>query len=65
MINKSHEADMMDKKIELEKMKNKKSVVKEAKELGLKYVGSGQYADSEGHVTHLNENGILVKLNKD
>ena len=65
MINKSYEADMMDKKIELEKMKNKKSVVKEAKELGLKYVGSGQYADSEGHVTHLNENGILVKLNKD
>ena len=65
IINKSHEANMMDKKIELEKMKNKKSVVKEARELGLKYVGSGQYADSEGYVTHLNENGILVKLNKD
>jgi hypothetical protein len=65
MINKSYEADMMDKKIELEKMKNKKSVVKEARELGLKYVGSGQYADSDGHITHLNENGILVKLNKD
>jgi hypothetical protein len=65
LINKSHESNMMDKKIELEKMKNKKSVVKEAKELGLKYVGSGQYADSEGRVTHLNENGILVKLNKD
>jgi hypothetical protein len=63
MINKSHEADMMDKKIELEKMKNKKSVVKEAKDLGLKYVGSGQYADSEGLITHLNENGVLVKLN--
>ena len=62
MVNKSHEADMMDKKIELEKMKSKKSVVKEARELGLKYVGSGNYANSEGTITHLNENGILVKV---
>lgn len=62
MVNKSHEADMMDKKIELEKMKSKKSVVKEARELGLKYVGSGNYANSEGNITHLNENGILVKV---
>lgn len=69
LINKDHESKMMDKKIELERMKSKKaspakkSVVKEAKDLGLIYVGSGQYADSEGRVTHLNENGILVKLN--
>ena len=61
-----HEQSMMDKKIELERLKSKKtvpakkSVVKEARELGLTYVGSGQYANSEGQVTHLNENGILV-----
>ena len=72
----NHESSMMDKKIELEKIKSKKStasaskkpaakkkktVAEEAKDLGLVYVGAGRYADSShGRVTHLNENGILV-----
>ncbi|NDB60643.1 hypothetical protein EB001_19675, partial [bacterium] len=68
-----HEANMMDKKIELEKIKQKsktvpsakkKSVVKEAKDLGLTYVGQGKYANTEGLVTHLNENGQLVEITK-
>ena len=77
--NKGHEATMLDKKIELERIKSskkpaapakkpapkKKSVVKEAQELGLIYVGSNRYANSYGDVTHLNENGILVELNKE
>ena len=41
----------------------KKSVVKEAKELGLIYVGSNRYANTEGDVTHLNEDGVLVPIN--
>jgi hypothetical protein len=68
---------MMDKKIALEKMKQKKSappakaakkktVAEEAKDLGLVYVGSGKYANKGGEITHLNENGILLPyLNKD
>jgi hypothetical protein len=77
MVNKGHEATMMDKKIELERIKSskkpaatakkpapkKKSVVKEAKELGLIYVGSNRYANTEGDVTHLNEDGVLVPIN--
>ncbi len=77
MANKGHEATMMDKKIELERIKSskkpaapakkpapkKKSVVKEAKELGLIYVGSNRYANTEGDVTHLNEDGVLVPIN--
>jgi len=69
-----HEANMMDKKIELEKIKQKgkspapaakkKSVVKEAKDLGLTYVGQGKYSNTEGQVTHLNENGQLVEITK-
>ena len=63
-----HEASMMDKKIELERIKSKKNapprrqktVAEEAKELGLVYVGNGQYAARSGEVTHLNENGVLV-----
>jgi hypothetical protein len=61
MINKGHEQSMLDKKIELEKVK-KKAAVKEAVELGLTYVGNGKYANTEGKVTHLNENGILIPL---
>jgi hypothetical protein len=73
----SHESKMMDKKIELERIKSnkgapakktspkKKSAVKEAKELGLVYMGNNQYSDSTGEAKYLNENGILVKLNKD
>ena len=61
MINKGHEQSMLDKKIELEKVK-KKTAVKEAVELGLTYVGNGKYANTEGKVTHLNENGILIPL---
>jgi hypothetical protein len=72
-----HESKMMDKKIALEKMKQKKSappakaakkktVAEEAKDLGLVYVGSGKYANKGGEITHLNENGILLPyLNKD
>ena len=63
-----HESKMMDKKIELERMKQKKkpapakkkTVAEEAKELGLVYVGGGRYAAKDnGSVTHLNENGVL------
>jgi hypothetical protein len=74
-VGRDHESKMMDKKIELERIKAnkkapekkpaKKSVVKEARELGLWYAGSGQYADDKGQITHVNENGILVELNKD
>ena len=70
MVNKDHEQSMMDKKIELEKVKQdkkstvKKSVVKEARELGLIYVGSNKYANSIGEVTHINENGNLIEITK-
>ena len=75
-----HESKMMDKKIALEKMKQKKAapqakpakaakkktVAEEAKDLGLIYIGNGRYADKVGTVTHLNENGILMPyINKD
>ena len=71
MVNKDHEANMMDKKIELEKLKTKKNptpakkTIKEARNLGLTYVGGNKYANTEGQVTHLAENGYLVELNKD
>ena len=70
LINKDHESKMMDKKIELEKMKNKKAqpkktVAKEARDLGLVYVGNNQYSDPQGSVRFINENGILTELNKD
>ena len=74
-----HESKMMDKKIELEKIKankqkkptptksaKKKTVAEEAKDLGLIYIGNGRYADKGGTITHLNENGILSPyINKD
>jgi hypothetical protein len=68
-----HESKMMDKKIELERMKQKKAapakkktVAESAKEMGLLYVGRGRYANKSGVVTHLNESGILVpNINKD
>ena len=48
------------------KAAKKKTVAEEAKELGLIYVGSGKYANKDGVVTHLNENGILSShINKD
>ena len=71
MVNKDHEANMMDKKIELERLKTKKNptpakkTIKEARNLGLTYVGGNKYANTEGQVTHLAENGYLVELNKD
>ena len=78
LINKDHESKMMDKKIELEKIKSKKStapakkpapkkktVAKEARDLGLVYVGNNQYTDPQGSVRFINENGILIELNKD
>lgn len=65
IANKEHEANMIDKKIELEKAKSKKGTVKEARSLGLTYIGSNKYADDKGVVTHINENGYLVELNKD
>lgn len=74
-VGRDHESKMIDKKIELERIKAnkkapekkpaKKSVVKEARELGLWYAGLGQYADDNGKITHISENGILVELNKD
>jgi len=76
-----HESKMMDKKIQIEKIKaksksksavptkkpapKKKSVAKEAKDMGLIYVGNGQYSDPQGTVRFINENGILTELNKD
>ena len=71
VANKGHEANMMDKKIELERIKankgatkpaKKKTVAEEAKTLGLTYMGSGKYANSDGVVTHLNENGKLINI---
>ncbi len=62
-----HESKMMDKKIELERMKQKKAVpakkktvAEQAKQMGLVYAGSGRYMNKSGSVTHLNENGRLV-----
>jgi hypothetical protein len=79
--NQSHESKIMDKKIELERIKaskgapkkpeakkpaKKKTVAEEAKDMGLVYIGNGRYADRSGTVTHLNENGILLPyINKD
>jgi hypothetical protein len=75
-----HESKMMDKKIELEKIKSKKSaapakkpapakkkktVAEEAREMGLCYIGNNQYAGGDGKVTHINENGILKPFIKD
>ena len=45
--------------------KSCKKTIKEARNLGLTYVGGNQYANSQGQVTHLAENGYLVELNKD
>ena len=64
MVSKDHEANMMDKKIELERLKSKKTTVKEAKTLGLSYVGSNQYANDKGQVTHMSKNGYLVEITK-
>lgn len=75
LVSKDHESKMMDKKIELERIKSrekrpvaakKKTVAEEAKVLGLTYVGRGMYADSGNVVTHINENGkLLPYINKD
>jgi hypothetical protein len=70
LASRDHESNMMDKKIELEKIKSnkslpKKTVAKEAKDLGLIYVGNNQYADTQGNARFINENGILVEINKD
>ena len=69
-VNKDHEANMLDKKIELERLKAKKPVaakkatIKEARSLGLSYVGNNQYANNEGQVTHIAQNGYLVEITK-
>ncbi len=73
-----HESKMMDKKIELEKIKSKKSaapakkpaakkktVAEEARDLGLLYMGNNQYATGDGKITHINENGILKVIIKE
>lgn len=59
-----HESKMMDKKIKLAQIQSskKKAVVKEAKELGLTYIGQNRYANSNGDITHLNEDGVLVPI---
>ena len=78
MVNKDHEANMMDKRIELEKVKaskkpgsikttlskKKKTVSEEAKDLGLVYIGSGKYMNESGEYTHMNVNGVLVETTK-
>lgn len=62
--NQDHESKMMDKKIKLAQIQSKKrkTVAEEAKQAGLTYVGQGYYADAEGKVSHINENGVLVSL---
>ena len=76
--NKDHESNMMDKKIELEKTKAKKStgpvkpaakapakkktISEEAKDLGLLYAGNNKYINSEGQITHVADHGRLVKI---
>ena len=74
LAGRDHESKMLDKKIELERAKAKKSsapvkkrtVAEEAKSLGLIYVGNSLYATREGEVTHLNENGrLLPYINKE
>ena len=69
LVNKDYEANMMDKKIELERLKagkkpTKKTVAAEARELNLRYIGEGKYIDTSGNLSHINENGRLVKLPK-
>ena len=67
MSGRDHESKMMDKKIELERIKKtgaKKTVAKEARELGLTYIGENRYANNHGQVTHMNENGILKEIAK-
>ena len=70
----------MDKKIELERMKQKKStgpakaaakkpakkktISEEAKDLGLVYTGNNRYMNTEGKVTHIADRGKLVKLHE-
>jgi hypothetical protein len=76
--NKDHESAMMDKKIELEKTKSKKSagpakpaakkpakkktISEEAKDLGLLYAGNNKYINSDGQITHVADHGRLVKI---
>lgn len=67
-----HETNMMDKKIELERLKsakkspvgrsNKKTVAEEARDLGLIYVGNGRYSTRDGVVSHVSEKGRLVTI---
>ena len=65
VASRDHESTMIDKKIELERIKGKKkTVAKEARELGLTYIGENRYANNQGQVTHLNENGILKEITK-
>jgi hypothetical protein len=71
LANRDHESTMMDKKIELEKMKQKKQVPakkktisEEAKDLGLVYAGNNRYMNNEGKVTHIADRGKLVNTNE-
>ena len=71
LVNKSHEATMMDKKIELEKIKSKKSspakkktISEEARDLGLSYIGNNRYVNTEGKVTHVASQGKLITINE-
>lgn len=62
---KQYQSDILDKKIELEKTKAKKSTqpVREAKELGLSYIGNNQYTDDDG-TRYVIEGNQLTKLDK-
>ena len=70
---------MMDKKIELEKIKSKKkpaaaaskapakkkkTLSEEAKELGLSYIGNNRYMNTDGKVTHIASQGKLISINE-
>ena len=66
---------MMDKKIQLAQIQaskskeskpkpTKKTAVKEARELGLQYIGEGNYANADGKITHVARDGYLVDINK-
>jgi hypothetical protein len=66
IIGRDHESKILDKKIELERIKTKsipakkKTVAEQAKDLRLTYIGGGKYVDQGNVVTHINENGRLL-----
>jgi len=41
----------------------KKSLKEQSEEMNLKYIGFNQYANENGEVTHIRENGVLIPIN--